>query len=137
MNREKIIIIGSGKLGSKLASLLSEQGNEVIIVDKDESSFGRLSQVFSGYAICGDALDVSVLEKSGISQTKEVIIATESDDTNLLLSHICFYIYGVPRIYVRLGNADKGQLLDGTTIKPIYPFLLSVENYLSIKGETI
>ncbi|MEG1527555.1 MAG: NAD-binding protein [Clostridia bacterium] len=137
MNKDKIIIVGSGKLGSRLASLLSEQGSEVIILDKQESSFARLDQSFSGYTVCCDALDQTALEKVGIKQAKEVIIATESDDTNLLLSHICFYIYNVPRLYVRLANADKGQLLNDTTIKPIYPFLLSVEKYLDIKGETI
>ncbi|HRX45797.1 MAG TPA: hypothetical protein P5091_07135 [Acholeplasmataceae bacterium] len=59
-----------------------------------------------------------------------VVITTDSDNTNIYLSHICYYVYNVPKIYVRLSDTDKGKLLEGTYIKAIYPFTLSLAEFM-------
>ena len=50
-----IAIIGCGRLGSILASDLSQQGHEVVVIDRDKSAFARLSEEFSGFSLVGDA----------------------------------------------------------------------------------
>jgi trk system potassium uptake protein TrkA len=51
------------------------------------------------------------------------------------LAHLCFYVYNVPRIFVRLSDTDKGKLLDGTNIKAIYPFNLSYDEFMDLNLE--
>jgi trk system potassium uptake protein TrkA len=108
----------------------------VVIIDKDINSFRKLDEEFGGYDIVGDATDLQVLENEvQIHEVNEVIITTDSDNVNLFIAHICFYIYDVPHIYVRLNDNDKGVLLKNTTIKPIYPFSLSFDDYMKKREE--
>jgi trk system potassium uptake protein len=129
MKRNKIMIIGSGRLGASIATKLSEDGEDVYIIDKNQDSFRKLQDTFSGYEIVGDATDLAVLDDSGIKMTKMVVITTDNDNVNIYLSHICYYIYNVPNIYIRLNDSDKGALLEGTSVKVIYPFKLSLQEF--------
>ena len=131
MKRNKTVVIGSGRLGANIAAKLSDLGNDVLIIDKDGSSFRKLSETFSGYDIVGDATDLGILENEAfIKEAKEVIITTDSDNVNLFIAHICFFIYDVPNIYVRFSDTDKGKLIEHTTIRAIYPFILSIEDFM-------
>jgi trk system potassium uptake protein TrkA len=114
---------------------MSEHGEDVIIIDAQDDSFRKLQESFSGYQVVGDATDLSVLENSYIKHAKTVVITTDSDNVNIYLAHLCFYVYNVPRIFVRLSDTDKGKLLDGTNIKAIYPFNLSYDEFMDLNLE--
>jgi trk system potassium uptake protein TrkA len=135
MKRNKFIVIGSGRLGSNIATSMSELGEDVIIIDAIDDSFRKLQESFSGYQVVGDATDLTILENSYIKQAKTVVITTDSDNVNIYLAHICFYVYNVPKIFVRLSDTDKGKLLDGTMIKAIYPFNLSYSEFMDLNDE--
>lgn len=131
MKRTKSVVVGSGRLGASIATMLSDLGQDVLIVDKEQTSFRKLSETFSGYDIIGDATDMGVLENEvNIHQADEVIITTDSDNINLFIAHLCYYVYHVPHIYVRFNDNDKGMLVENTSIKVIYPFLLSIDDFL-------
>lgn len=132
MKRNKFIVIGSGRLGSNIATSMSELGEDVIIIDAQDDSFRKLQESFSGYQVVGDATDLTILENSYIKHAKTVVITTDSDNVNIYLAHICFYVYNVPKIFVRLSDTDKGKLLEGTTIKAIYPFNLSYSEFMDL-----
>lgn len=133
MKRNKIIVIGCGRLGSNIATLLYKQGNDVILLDNNAKAFNKLMNSFGGYEIVGDATDLEVLESAFVKQAKEVVIVTGDDNVNLYLAHICFHLYDVPNIYIRQEDDSKKKLIENTTIKAIYPFMLSVEDYLKIR----
>lgn len=135
MKRNKVIVIGSGRLGSNIATHMSQVGEDVIIIDATDDSFRKLHESFSGYSVVGDATDLAVLENAYVKHAKTVIITTDSDNVNIYLGHICYYIYNVPHIYVRLADTDKGKLLEGTSIKAIYPFTLSLNEFMNLYDE--
>lgn len=135
MKRNKFIVIGSGRLGSNIATSMSESGEDVIIIDAVDDSFRKLQESFSGYQVVGDATDLTILENSYIKQAKTVVITTDSDNVNIYLAHICFYVYNVPKIFVRLSDTDKGKLLEGTMIKAIYPFNLSYSEFMDLNDQ--
>ena len=136
MKKNKSVVIGSGRLGASIAAMLSNAGNDVLIIDKDGSSFRKLSDTYSGYDVIGDATDLSILENEAlIKEAKEVIITTDSDNINLFIAHLCFYLYDVPNIYARFSDNDKGKLIVNTTIKAIYPFILSIDEFMTMREE--
>lgn len=135
MKRNKFIVIGSGRLGANIATKMSEEGEDVIIIDAKDDSFRKLQESFSGYEVVGDATDLQLLENAYIKHAKTVVITTDSDNVNIYLSHICYYVYNVPKIFVRLSDTDKGRLLEGTYIKAIYPFLLSLNEFMTLNEE--
>lgn len=129
MKRNKFVVVGSGRLGSNIATKMSEKGEDVIIIDATDDSFRKLQESFSGYQVVGDATDLSVLDNAFIKQAKTVVIATDQDNVNIFLAHVCYYVYNVPKIFVRISDTDKGKLLSGTNIKAIYPFNLSLDAF--------
>jgi trk system potassium uptake protein TrkA len=133
--RNKVLVIGCGRLGANLAAIASEKGQNVLVIDKNEFAFDRLPESFSGYKIVGDASDLSLLEEAYIKTAKEVIIATGNDNVNLFLAHVSRIIYEVPSIFVRLDDPERGVLLNGLDIKAIYPFELSLNKFKLMKGE--
>ena len=135
MKRNKFIVIGSGRLGSSIAAKMSELGEDVLIVDSNDDAFRKLNETFSGYEVIGDATELIVLENANIKFAKTVVITTNNDNINLFLSHVCYYIYDVPEIYVRLSDTDKGRLIEGTTIKAIFPFNLSLDEFMRLTKE--
>ncbi|PKK94004.1 MAG: potassium transporter TrkA [Tenericutes bacterium HGW-Tenericutes-6] len=135
MKRNKFIVIGSGRLGANIATKMSEVGEDVIIIDAKDDSFRKLQESFSGYEMVGDATDLQLLENAYIKHAKTVVITTDSDNVNIYLAHICYYVYNVPKIFVRLSDTDKGRLLEGTYIKAIYPFLLSLNEFMTLNEE--
>jgi trk system potassium uptake protein len=135
MKRNKFIVIGSGRLGSSIAAKMSELGEDVLIVDSNDDAFRKLNETFSGYEVVGDATELIVLENANIKFAKTVVITTNNDNINLFLAHVCYYIYDVPEIFVRLSDTDKGRLIEGTTIKAIFPFNLSLEEFMRLQQE--
>jgi trk system potassium uptake protein TrkA len=135
MKRNKFIVIGSGRLGGNIATKMSEAGEDVIVIDATEDSFRKLQESFSGYQVVGDATDMTVLENAYIKQAKTVVLTTDSDNVNIFLAHVCYYIYNVPNIFARLEDTDKGKLLEGTAIRAIYPFKLSFNEFLEMSKE--
>ncbi|MEG1429610.1 MAG: NAD-binding protein, partial [Hydrogenoanaerobacterium sp.] len=48
-----VLVIGCGKVGSKLATVLDKMGHDVCIVDRDNENFELLDHNFSGYTVAG------------------------------------------------------------------------------------
>ena len=128
INNNVVIVIGIGRLGASIARDLSESGENVMCIDMNAEAFNKLDD-FAGYTQVGDATDLDFLEKIGIKRAKAVIITTDSDDINVYLSHVCFLIFNLLHIYIRLGDSNKSKLLKDTPVTAIYPFLLSLDRF--------
>ena len=59
-----ILVIGCGKVGSQLASMLSEEGHDVSVVDRDAKNFEMLDDSFSGMTTVGVPIDQDVLKQA-------------------------------------------------------------------------
>ena len=129
INKNTVVVIGIGRLGASIARKLSSDGENVLCIDYNTDSFNKLDD-FSGFTETGDATDLNFLNKLDISKAKAIFITTDSDDINIYLGHVCFMIFNDLNIFIRLSDADKAKLLDGTPIKAIYPFLLSLDDFM-------
>ena len=58
------IIIGCGRLGANLANALSDEGENVLIIDQDRDSFRRLSSSYGGLSVVADGTDLDALQRS-------------------------------------------------------------------------
>lgn len=132
--KNKTLIIGCGRLGASIASKDSASGKNVIVIDRDPSAFELLSDRFSGLKFVGDVTDLSLLEEAYITSTKDLVITTGDDNVNVFLAQIGRHIYNVPNIYVRLDDPDLEILLRGLDVHAIYPFELSLDKFLLVRG---
>lgn len=129
---QKIVVVGCGRFGASLASSLSSSGFDVIIIDKEERAFQRLSDTFGGFEIVGDATDLDTLESCGIADCNVVLVTTGYDNTNCMIAQIANIIYGIEQVYIRLNDPDKEKILKDTSIKAIYPARLSLREFENI-----
>ncbi len=132
--QKTVIIAGCGRLGASLAGSLSEQGNNLIVIDKDKDSFRRLPLNFSGFELEGDATDYNTLLSAGINHTDILVAATDDDNANCMIAQIGSRICGIDKVFTRLHDTSKEKILDGYNIKAIYPAKLSVQEFQRLSG---
>jgi trk system potassium uptake protein len=135
MKRTRCFVIGIGRLGSNIAAKLSTDGEDVVVIDKSEDSFRKLPDSFSGYQVVGDVSDIDTLEKTGVGKAKTVVVTTDDDNVNLFIAEICYFIFNVPNVYIRLADNEKAKLISNTRIQAIYPFVLSMNEFIRIRSE--
>jgi len=138
MNKSKghiHLIIGASKLGAAIATKRAKEGQYVTIIDKDNEARYKLGDNFLGSFLCGDATFITVLEEANIEKAKEVVIVTDSDDTNLYLANMLFKIYEKENIVIRLNDIDKADLLLNKKTAMINPFIESFFEYENIASK--
>jgi Trk K+ transport system NAD-binding subunit len=107
-----VIITGCGRVGSQLAQFLSYDGHDVVVIDREESSFSRLAGGFNGVTITGAAFDEELLLEAGIEKADALAAVTNFDNTNLMVCEIATRIYGVPTVVTRIYNPEKRYLFN-------------------------
>lgn len=99
-----IIVVGCGRVGSQLATMLSVEGHNVVVIDRDESAFRRLGTTFNGVTVRGLGFDEEVLEEAGIREADAFAAVTDLDNTNLMAAEVARKIFGVRHVVARLYN---------------------------------
>jgi len=80
----KVIIIGDGKVGHSLAENLSNEDNDVTIIDKNPEALRRSNENLDVMCIKGSGVSVSTLLEAGVKQADLLIAATTSDEINMV-----------------------------------------------------
>ena len=99
-----IVVVGCGRVGSQLATMLSVEGHNVVVIDRDEAAFRRLGGTFNGVTIRGLGFDEEVLEQAGIREADAFAAVTNLDNTNLMAAEVARKIFGVRHAVARLYN---------------------------------
>ncbi len=97
-----IIIIGCGRVGSRLAVRLEGGGHTVSVVDESREAFSKLGGDFRGPTYQGSGIDTEVLKKAGVKTADVVVATTGGDNRNLMIVQIAKTQYGRERVVARL-----------------------------------
>ena len=117
----KVVIMGCGRLGAQLASLLDSDGHSVTIVDTDAYSFRRLPHTFGGTALVGNGLNEKVLKKAGIEEADAFVAVTQGDNRNIMASQIAKHIFNVPRVICRIYDPLRQELYSTLGVEAFSP----------------
>lgn len=96
------IVVGCGLLGAYLAGKLSEEDNNVMVIDKNKDAFERLPPYFGGFILNRDANNANALLEAGIENANAVISVTGNDNLNMFVSIVAKDIYHVEHVLARL-----------------------------------
>lgn len=80
----KIIIVGVGKVGYTLARSLSEEKNDVVVIDKSQEALDRAEDNLDVLCVKGNGVGASTLLECGINETDLLIAVTGSDEVNMV-----------------------------------------------------
>jgi len=106
-----VLIVGGGKVGSHLATLLIEEGHTIRIVEPRQEVLINLHRELPAEVIHpGDGTDPARLEQSGIRKANVVAAVTGNDEDNLVVTSLARFEYGVPRIIARVNSPRNAWL---------------------------
>ncbi|HKZ83381.1 MAG TPA: NAD-binding protein [Anaerolineae bacterium] len=106
-----VLIVGGGKIGSHLATLLLEEGHIIRVIDPRPDVLTKLHRELPAEMIHpGDGTDPARLEQSGIRKAHVLAAVTGDDDTNLVVTTLARFEYSVPRIIARVNNPRNAWL---------------------------
>jgi trk system potassium uptake protein TrkA len=117
----KILIMGCGRVGARLAGLLDADGHQVTILDTNSYSFRRLPSDFHGTALVGNGIDEGILKRAGIEEADVFIALTQGDNRNILASQIAKHIFNVPRVICRIYDPMRQELYSTLELETFSP----------------
>ena len=105
-----VIIVGCGRVGSELAKLLSSEGHDVVVIDKNPASFERLGGTFNGVTLTGNGFSLNLLKQAGIEKADAFCAVTNGDNTNLVSAQTAKRIFKVPKVIARVYDPQRAHI---------------------------
>lgn len=122
-----IVIVGCGRVGGRLGTVLDAEGHKVTVMDIDEDSFRFLGSGFRGEALIGDGTDDDDLVRTDIDDTDVFIAATRDDSCNLLAAQKAKVQFKVPKVVCRIYDPVQKDLFRDLGVETVTPTTVTVE----------
>ena len=103
----KVLIVGCGRVGSRLAQDLDGDGHDVTIVDNNPAAFG---ENFRGNFVVGDGTEADLLRRAGIEDADCFIAVTQGDNRNIMAAQIAQNVFRVPRVVCRIYDPIRDEV---------------------------
>ena len=123
----KVIVIGCGRVGSAIAQQLDREGWDVVAVDEKEEALSRLGEQWGGGFIVGHGMDVGVLRQAGIEDPDAVAVATDGDNTNLVVAQVVQKRFGVDCVVVRVLDPARADFYASRGLRTVCPTSNAIE----------
>ena len=107
---ERVTVIGLGRFGSTVAKSLSEQGYEVLAIDRNERIVQEVSE-FVTLAAEGDGTDPDLLDQLNVAQSDVVVVAQGESLEASVLSTLLAKKMNVPWVVAKAKTHLHGELL--------------------------
>ena len=124
-----IIIMGCGRVGARVAQMLTRSGHDVTIMDIQSSAFNRLGSDFKGQTVLGDATDQEVLKRAGIDRADAFLAATQGDNRNIMASQIAKHVFGVERVVTRIYDPLRSDTFAALGLQAISPTIIGANAF--------
>jgi trk/ktr system potassium uptake protein len=106
-----VLIVGGGKVGGRLATLLGETGHDIRLLEVDTERAAVLARTLGPDAVIrGSGTDPSVLEAAGIHACRVVAAVTGHDETNLVVTALARFSFGVERTVARINDPQNSWM---------------------------
>ena len=122
-----IVILGCGRVGAVLATMMDRNGHSVSIIDQSGDAFQRLPNDFSGNLIIGNGVDEDVLIRAGIKEADAFIALTNGDNRNIMASQIAREIFKVQKVMCRIYDPIREQTYRDLGLDTVCPTLMGAQ----------
>ena len=114
----KIVICGAGLVGSAIASHLSEEHNDVTVVDASQENIQRLTEQVDVHGVVGVASHPDRLAEAGVGDAELLIAVTDSDEINMVACQVSHTIFNTPVKIARIRSQAYLNPLYGDLYAP-------------------
>ena len=123
----KAIVVGCGRVGSAVAKKLTKAGWDVTAIDENEEALARLGDHWSGGFVVGHGMDTDVLREAGIEETDAVVVATDGDNTNLVIGQIAQKQFDIETTIVRVLDPARAKVYEKLGLRTVCPTSTAIE----------
>ncbi len=99
-----IIVVGGGSLGYFLTKALLEEGQEVLIIERDAALSESIKVELGSICMHGDGCETTTLGEAGAARADILIAVTGDDEDNLVACQVAKHQFNVPRTIARVRN---------------------------------
>jgi trk system potassium uptake protein TrkA len=122
----KAIVIGCGRVGSAVAHELRSDGWDVVAVDQKDEALSRLGEHWDGGFVVGHAIDTSVLRRAGVEEADAVVVATNGDNTNIVVAQVVQKRFGIDCVVVRILDPARAEFYAAQGLRTFCPTSLAI-----------
>ena len=120
----KIIIAGSGKVGTTLALRLSQEGNAITLIDSNHEVLENICEQCDAMGVQGNCASMPVLQQAGIQDADLLIAATNEDEVNLLCCTTAHGLNSKLHTIARIRNPEYTQQIHA--LRDVFALSLAV-----------
>ncbi|HXH61459.1 MAG TPA: TrkA family potassium uptake protein [Fimbriimonadaceae bacterium] len=105
-----VILIGGGNVGIQLAKRLIARGEEVIILEKDASTAGKLANMLGDeYVMHGDGCEIYTQGDAGFNRADVIVAVTGEDEDNFVVSQLAKEVWKIKRVIARVNDPSHEE----------------------------
>lgn len=104
----RIVIAGAGAVGTHLAKLLSEENENVVLMDEHEERLGKMESLFDLKAMVGLPTRISDLNAAGADKA-DLFVAVTPDESSNITACILAHHLGAKKTVARIDNYEYLQ----------------------------
>jgi trk system potassium uptake protein TrkA len=123
----KAIVIGCGRVGYAVAKRLDGEGWDVTAIDEKEEALARLGANWSGGFVVGHGMDDGKLREAGIAEADAVVVATDGDNTNLVVGQVAQKRYGIDCVVVRVLDPARAEFYAARGLRTVCPTSTAID----------
>jgi trk/ktr system potassium uptake protein len=123
----KVIVVGCGRVGSAVALELDRTGWDVTAIDEKEDALQRLGEHWSGGFVVGHGMDTDVLREAGIEAADAVVVATNGDNTNLVIGQLAQNHFNIETTIVRVLDPARAKVYASLGLRTISPTSTAID----------
>src|SRR5436305_3563541 len=123
----KALIIGCGRVGSSIALQLLREEWEVTVIDENEDALSRLGENWPGAFLVGHGMDADLLREAGIEEADAVVVATDGDNTNIVIGQVAQKRFGVSCVVVRILDPARADFYAERGLRTVCPTKTAID----------
>ena len=101
----RVVVVGAGEVGYHLAQRLSEEHQDVVVVDSAPERVEHAAKALDVQTVEGNGASISVLKKASVKNASMLMAVTSRDEVNLVAC-LAAKRLGVPHTVARISNPD-------------------------------
>ncbi|MDX6493122.1 MAG: trk/ktr system potassium uptake protein [Gaiellaceae bacterium] len=90
-------------------------------IDEKEEALQRLGEHWGGGFVVGHGMDTEILRKAGIEEADAVVVATNGDNTNIVVGQVAQKMFGVDCVIVRILDPARAEFYASRGLRTVCP----------------
>ncbi|MTJ80733.1 MAG: Trk system potassium transporter TrkA [Telmatospirillum sp.] len=114
----KVIVCGAGQVGFNIARYLSNEDNDVTVIDQRQDLIRKMSDTLEVQCVLGHASHPPILEQAGAADADMVIAVTAADEVNMVACQVAHSLFNVPTTIARVRSQSYLQPIWANLFSP-------------------